>query len=317
MPCILLLLAGAAAAACATGRGSDDPPPGARAATTIYVAGSGWHADLIVPRAAIPAGLWPEAADFPGARYLRVGWGERDYYPSTEFSIWYGLKALFWPTASVLHVVGFSRPPAIQYPQDEIVALELSRDGMHALMRYIDTAHARGGAVRAPRLVASPYGDGWFYPAERAFHLFRTCNVWTAEALRAAGLPLRAAFALTTESVMSQVRPLGRQVQQGVAAAAGCALGQVQAPARREAIANSTHAAMKAVPPMGATAPQPRPAPSASAYRLPQNRTIPASMRPPAHRSSVPGRRAATVPSASRPSAWNMWYWTAVWNHAA
>lgn len=216
-----LLLACAVLSACASVSAGRYPPPAARIATTVYVAASGWHADLIVPRAAIPRGLVPEAEDFPHVRYLRIGWGDRDFYTSTEFSIWYGLKALFWPTPSVLHVVGFSRPPAEQYPQDEIVALPLTGEGARRLFRYLSAAFERAGAARAPRLVESPYGDGWFYPAERPFHLFRTCNVWTAEALRAAGLPVRARLALTTESVMRQVRPLGRALTRRTAAA-GC-----------------------------------------------------------------------------------------------
>lgn len=221
----LLLLATAALGACALGPRGAYPPSGAPQVTTVYVAAAGWHADLIVPRAAIPSGPWPEAGDFPNARYLRVGWGDRDYYTAAEFNLWYGLKALFWPTASVLHVVGFRRAPAEQYPRDELIALELTREGTAALIGYIDAAHARAGAARAPRLAASPYGSGWFYPAERSFHLFRTCNVWTAEALRAAGLPVRSGLALTTESVMHQLRSLGRRVQPGTAAV-GCAIGR-------------------------------------------------------------------------------------------
>jgi hypothetical protein len=55
------------------------------------------------------------------------------------------------------------------------------------------------------------YGDSRFYPARETFHLFNTCNVWTARALRSAGLPVR--DAITTEGLMAQVRRLGRVVQ--------------------------------------------------------------------------------------------------------
>src|SRR5690606_22573001 len=168
---VLPLLAPALLSACASGPGERYPPPSARVAATVHVAASGWHADLIVPRAAIPPGRVPEAEDFPRARFLRIGWGDRDFYTSTEFSVWYGLKALFWPSASVLHVVGFTRAPAEEYPHDEIVALPLTASGARALFRYLDAAFARRGAARAPRLMPSPYGGGWFYPAQRPFHL--------------------------------------------------------------------------------------------------------------------------------------------------
>jgi hypothetical protein len=55
-------------------------------------------------------------------------------------------------------------------------------------------------------LAAGHYGDSRFYPGREPFHLLRTCNVWTAGALRAAGLSVR--DAITLDGLMSQVRPL-------------------------------------------------------------------------------------------------------------
>ena len=55
---------------------------------------------------------------------------------------------------------------------------------------------------------AQSLGRG-FYPGRETFHLFRTCNVWTAGALRAAGLQVQSA--LSVEGIMAQVRPLSRR----------------------------------------------------------------------------------------------------------
>ncbi len=194
------------------------PPPDAPLVASIYVVARGWHTEIVMRRADVAPGTWPEVADFPAAEYLMVGWGDRDYYPATEFNLWYGIKALFWPTPSVLHVVGFNAPPAQRFPYGEVVELRLTRAGLERLSAYIGASYERNGAARAAPLLPSPYEPGWFYPSVESFHLFRTCNVWVAAALRAAGLPVRPFLAVTTESVMKQVRGIGRGVQSRSAA---------------------------------------------------------------------------------------------------
>jgi hypothetical protein len=56
------------------------------------------------------------------------------------------------------------------------------------------------------------YGDSRFYPGRESFSLLRTCNVWTAQGLRDAGLPV--SDAITREGLMSQVRGIGKSVGQ-------------------------------------------------------------------------------------------------------
>jgi hypothetical protein len=59
------------------------------------------------------------------------------------------------------------------------------------------------------------YGNSRFYLSRETYHLFNTCNVWTARALRAAGLPITPARAISVESLMSQARKFGAVVQSG------------------------------------------------------------------------------------------------------
>lgn len=230
-------------AGCATQSGSY-PPPGAPIATHIYVVTQGWHTEIMLRREDLRPAFWPEAADFAAFEYVAVGWGERDYFPAPRFNPWYGIKALFWPTASVLHVVGFDRPPVQQFPGTEVVRLALTAEGLEELNRYIGASHEREDH-RAQPLLPSPYGAGWFYAARRSFHLFRTCNVWVVHALQAAGLPVSAAFVLLPESVMVQLRPIGEVLQR-------------RTQARNTATAKTSQERISAMPPNGATKPSPR-----------------------------------------------------------
>lgn len=179
----------------------------------VYLVSHGWHAGIVVRRADLPAALWPESEDFPGAEYLEVGWGDRDYYQAREPGIWLMLKAAFWPTPSVLHIVGFSAPVASYFPHSEVVELELSQHGFERLAGFVHDRFDRNGAARAARLGPGLYGLSGFYPAHEKFHLFNTCNVWTARVLRAAGLPVTPSSAITTDNVMSQARRFGKTIQ--------------------------------------------------------------------------------------------------------
>jgi uncharacterized protein (TIGR02117 family) len=165
----------------------------------VYVVTHGWHTGLAMRTADVDFARWRPLPD-PGRRYLEVGWGDRDYYPAPRFNLWYGFKALAWPTPSVLHVAGFDEPPARYFPASEVVELRLTRAGFEGLLTYIAASFEPNPQPIAPAL----YASGAFYPSREKFHLFKTCNVWVARGLRAAGIEARSA--LTTEGLMSQLR---------------------------------------------------------------------------------------------------------------
>jgi len=134
------------------------------------------------------------------AAYVEVGWGDRDYYPAPGFNVWYAFKAVAWPTPSVLHVTGFDDPPARRFPESEVIELRLAPAAVERLLAYIAGSLAPEPRPLAPAL----YGKGAFYPSREKFHLFKTCNVWVARALREAQVDVRPA--LTTEGLLAQLR---------------------------------------------------------------------------------------------------------------
>jgi uncharacterized protein (TIGR02117 family) len=210
---LVLALLGAALSGCMRiGPPPDETAPRA-ADRVIQVVSHGWHTGLVVARADIPDGLWPERADFPAAEYLEVGWGDRDFYMTPDNSLWLALKAALWSNASVLHVAGFHGPVDAYFPAAEIVELRLTAEALERLVRYIDESFARAGKRRAQPLGPGLYGDSRFYPSRERFHLFNTCNVWTARGLAAAGLPVHPQLALTASALLGQVRQLGRCVR--------------------------------------------------------------------------------------------------------
>lgn len=203
-------------------------PPATERSRTVYLVDHGWHTGIVVKRADIPPNLWPESADFPAARFLEVGWGNREFYQARRPTLGLALRAAILPSASVLHVVAFDAPVEAYFPEGEIIEVALSGSGFDELSRFLHASYARDGAGRTVKLGPSLYGHGAFYVATGRYHLLNNCNHWTARALRAAGSPIEPGSALTAAGVMTQARRFGRVIRAGPAAAGGADRAQVQ-----------------------------------------------------------------------------------------
>lgn len=201
---VWLLALATLAGACSGPVESRYPPRGDDAGYPVWVVDHGWHTGLVIRRDDVPATLWPERDDFPGAAYLEVGWGERDFYQAPEGTFWLGLKAALWPNDSVLHVAGLGAPPATYFAGRDVLEVTLSAPGLRALASFIAKAHARTPDGRAMALGPGLYGVSRFYLG-RERYVLTTCNVWTARALRAGGFPITPGLALTAGNVMAQV----------------------------------------------------------------------------------------------------------------
>ena len=180
---------------------------------TIYLVNHGWHAGIVLRRADIPDNIWPKLGNFPDMEYLEVGWGDMDYYQIPDSHLGFILKAALLPTASVLHIVGFNGHVPAYFPFSEIIRIELSSAGFELLSRTIASSFALDKAGNTTSPSPGRYGNSRFYLSRETYHLFNTCNVWTARALRTAGLPITPATATSVGNLMSQARKLGVVVQ--------------------------------------------------------------------------------------------------------
>lgn len=205
-----LLLLGALFAACGTTRLEPAPPSRAGDAPRVYLLGQGWHAGLIIERDAGTVRLWPERGDFPEAEFVEVGWGEREFYQAADPGVWMAVKAALWPSPSVVFMSGLRSPPESVFVCSDLIALDLSPARMERLLRYVHDSFDRTGSARTAPLPVSQPASWAFYPARGDFHLFNTCNTWTAGALAAAGYPLDRPYPLTAGGLVERVRPWGR-----------------------------------------------------------------------------------------------------------
>jgi len=155
---------------------------------TIYVETNGVHSGLILPANA--AGVdWSHRVhpeDTPGQpapRWLAFGWGNRDFYINTptwaQFKWRYAFAAATGQGDTLIHV---DLLPSVA-PSHDVRPVRVSVAQYHALAAYIDATFADH------REVIHGYGaDDVFYAARGQYSIFRTCNVWTGGALKAAGV---------------------------------------------------------------------------------------------------------------------------------
>ena len=173
---------------------------------TIFVTSNGWHSEIVVPRALLPASAIPEAAAFADAIYLSFGWGDETYYPEPDPTVEMALRAALVPTPAVVHMSGLRAHPSNVFPFDEVVEVKLAQDGFQRLVTYIDASFARDSQDGARQAAPGLYRFSRFYPATGEFHLFNTCNTWTARGLNLAGLPIQVFGTVRAKALMAQVR---------------------------------------------------------------------------------------------------------------
>lgn len=157
----------------------------------VAVCSNGVHTDFVLPvktDAVDWTALFPhEAFPAPVDRYDRIGigWGDLAFYKSTprwsDFDAATALRAVAGLGPAALHVQYRPGPGAFE----NCAAVTIGAAQYRRLAEYISAT-----LIAAGRPVAAGYGGSdAFFPARGRFTLFKTCNVWVGEGLKAAGLP--------------------------------------------------------------------------------------------------------------------------------
>jgi uncharacterized protein (TIGR02117 family) len=155
----------------------------------IYVVRRDRHTGIAIPAAEWPEQTWPVLADFPGARDLEVGWGDAAYYQAETKTLSMTLAAVFWPTPSVVEELGLADISPQASSSYEAVEIRVTGQQLGVLAASIAASFSGDTARRTGSVRAYPEGQSRFYVARGKFHLFRTCNRWSAKRLEAVGTP--------------------------------------------------------------------------------------------------------------------------------
>ncbi len=181
------------------------PDPDRTDNKTVYIVNHGLHTGIVLPKKDADPYMH-SFDDFKNAQYWEIGWGDEIYYQTETNTLWMGIRALFWPTDSVLHVAALQTAPIAYFSNREVVQLKLSKTGFIRLVEFIDNSFALNEKRQIIKLGSGLYGRSRFYRAEGTFHLFNNCNTWSARAIRSAGFPISTLYVFTAGNLMYQLK---------------------------------------------------------------------------------------------------------------
>ncbi len=160
---------------------------------TIYVATNGYHTGLLLPTSAdgVDLSMAFRPTDLPDPRdsgdYLLFGWGDRDFFLNTP--TWADVRprtlvvALIGSGGSLLHVDHVHSPAEIAGARTVRLTSAEYRVLVAEIRRFAKLS-SDGHPISTPG-----YGPrDVFYDATGRYSAVTTCNVWTADRLRATGV---------------------------------------------------------------------------------------------------------------------------------
>jgi uncharacterized protein (TIGR02117 family) len=180
-------------------------PPGD---AVVYVVGRGWHTDIGLPVEEMAGPLATLQTAYPGATFLVFGFGERQFLVNRKKTFGAMLNALL-PSQSALLLTALRASPEAAFGQPNVVVLHISRTSLERIEDSIWREFELSSIGEPVRLAVGPYPGSAFYAARDTYDGLYTCNTWTAETLRAGGLPMPVAGVLFSGQVMGMARWIG------------------------------------------------------------------------------------------------------------
>ena len=191
------------------------PPKLGEKTQTVYLLNHGWHTGLVIPTAALDNQTCPPAPFFRNeGQAVEFGWGDEGFYRAQKITSGLSVRAMFWPTSTVLHCVVVEKSVEQFFPKSGIIKITLSEAGFKKMCSFLASTYHRNTDGTPISLGPGLYGHSQFYKAHGKYYIFNTCNKWTARALRAAGCPISPFYALRAENVFSQTSKFGTTIRE-------------------------------------------------------------------------------------------------------
>ncbi len=182
--------------------------PSLPAGQTVDVMSHGWHTGIVLPVNATTTELIPAFEHFQRYRWAEVSWGDEGFFRAKSISPGVTLRALLWPSPTVMHVDGFHSPAIAEYTRGSLVRLEFTDRAFRDLCLSIAADFASTDA-----LSRGIYDTSYFFRAHGSYTLTNTCNVWTLRKLADAGLETRPRLGIRAEVAIAQIVDQGTAIR--------------------------------------------------------------------------------------------------------
>jgi uncharacterized protein (TIGR02117 family) len=159
----------------------------------IYISNQGIHTDIIVP-VKNEFFNWNQYLRLTEIgrdanseyKYLSFGWGDRAFMletpTSTTINPVTAFNALFLPTPSTVQVQGYRVLP----PNKETKCVKISGRNYLNIVNFIKKSFQLDAGGNKLKISYGYHNSDSFYEANGSYSILRSCNDWTAEALRKA-----------------------------------------------------------------------------------------------------------------------------------
>jgi uncharacterized protein (TIGR02117 family) len=162
----------------------------------IFVLSNGVHTDIVLPVKSkqIDFSKYLPYCDFELVdstfKYVAIGWGDKGFYLETptweDLKISTAFKAAFGLSSTAMHVTYKKNKPSCG---DLCKSILISEQQYNRLLLYIASSFRLDGSYSPIKINHPGYNNyDCFYEANGCYSLFKTCNVWTGNALKAANI---------------------------------------------------------------------------------------------------------------------------------
>ena len=145
------------------------------------------HTHLVLPATAlvknVPA-LEPQLGNCP---WVRIGWGDRNYYGAPVQTNLSALRALLLPSPAVIAVLGIQGIREQVSETNRVYSIDCPEQVVEAVAKFIGSYFVIGPGGQLSLVRDKPDGE-LFFKARGIYLISNTCNNWTSRGLRIAGL---------------------------------------------------------------------------------------------------------------------------------
>ena len=145
------------------------------------------------------------------SRYAEFGWGDEKFYRTEGINLRLMVRAMFWPTAAVIHLERFSEPPYKHYTVSQIVRLDLTKQEMDKLIDELRRSFSANPDGSLINLGHGAEADSTYFRSRFKYYYPETCNIWTSRILNAAGINIKES--IRSPELISNLRKSGKAVQ--------------------------------------------------------------------------------------------------------
>ena len=178
---------------------------------TIYVIDHGYHTALAVKSKGLLEKLGLQDSFYRKFKYIEIGRGDAGFYQQEEVMVSTTLKALFFSTPAIMHLRAYNTSPMKRFPSGHRFEVRLSRVALGKLHKAIVDSFA----LEENSAVEMAKGRDEFsryFKAKGNYHMFYTCNNWTAEIMQQADYPIKHRWSFFAGSVVRQIESVRQQL---------------------------------------------------------------------------------------------------------